>query len=44
MSWQLLTGRFPFWADVRNESLSDVWKVGGRAPGRVLLPPACAPA
>lgn len=28
MSWQLLTGRFPFWADVRNESLSDVWKVG----------------
>jgi len=27
LSYQLLTGRFPFWEDVRNETLSDVWKV-----------------
>ncbi|KIZ04772.1 hypothetical protein MNEG_3189 [Monoraphidium neglectum] len=26
LSYQLLTGRFPFWEDVRHESLSDVWK------------------
>ncbi|KAI8467471.1 MAG: kinase-like domain-containing protein [Monoraphidium minutum] len=26
LSYQLLTGRFPFWDDVRNETLSDVWK------------------
>lgn len=30
LSYQLLTGRFPFWEDVRNETLSDVWKVGYR--------------
>lgn len=28
LAYQLLTGRFPFWEDVRNETLSDVWKVG----------------
>lgn len=28
LGYQLLTGRFPFWEDVRNETLSDVWKVG----------------
>ena len=28
LAYQLLTGRFPFWDDVRNETLSDVWKVG----------------
>jgi hypothetical protein len=27
LGYQLLTGRFPFWEDVRNETLSDVWKV-----------------
>ena len=27
LAYQLLTGRFPFWEDVRNETLSDVWKV-----------------
>lgn len=32
LAYQLLTGRFPFWEDVRNETLSDVWKVW-----RVLL-------
>jgi len=26
LAYQLLTGRFPFWDDVRNETLSDVWK------------------
>eukprot|EP00878_Enallax_costatus_P014411 GHUV01015071.1.p1 GENE.GHUV01015071.1~~GHUV01015071.1.p1 ORF type:complete len:625 (+),score=149.12 GHUV01015071.1:250-1875(+) len=26
LAYQLLTGRFPFWEDVRNETLSDVWK------------------
>ncbi|WIA22429.1 hypothetical protein OEZ86_008805 [Tetradesmus obliquus] len=26
LGYQLLTGRFPFWEDVRNETLSDVWK------------------
>ncbi|KAG1675746.1 hypothetical protein FOA52_012402 [Chlamydomonas sp. UWO 241] len=26
LTYQLLTGRFPFWADVRRESLADVWK------------------
>ncbi len=31
LSYQLLTGRFPFWEDVRNETLSDVWKVSYRA-------------
>jgi hypothetical protein len=31
LAYQLLTGRFPFWEDVRNETLSDVWKV---RPGR----------
>jgi serine/threonine protein kinase len=30
LAYQLLTGRFPFWDDVRNETLSDVWKVRGR--------------
>lgn len=32
LAYQLLTGRFPFWEDVRNETLSDVWKVRGRQP------------
>eukprot|EP00879_Flechtneria_rotunda_P019176 GHRR01020134.1.p1 GENE.GHRR01020134.1~~GHRR01020134.1.p1 ORF type:complete len:506 (+),score=170.64 GHRR01020134.1:924-2441(+) len=26
LAYQMLTGRFPFWEDVRNETLSDVWK------------------
>ena len=26
MTYQMLTGRFPFWEDVRRESLTDVWK------------------
>lgn len=26
LAYQLLTGKFPFWEDVRNESLMDVWK------------------
>ncbi|KAG2490878.1 hypothetical protein HYH03_010796 [Edaphochlamys debaryana] len=26
LTYQLLTGRFPFWEDVRTQSLSDVWK------------------
>eukprot|EP00195_Chlamydomonas_chlamydogama_P002656 CAMPEP_0202921416 /NCGR_PEP_ID=MMETSP1392-20130828/77385_1 /ASSEMBLY_ACC=CAM_ASM_000868 /TAXON_ID=225041 /ORGANISM="Chlamydomonas chlamydogama, Strain SAG 11-48b" /LENGTH=597 /DNA_ID=CAMNT_0049614987 /DNA_START=209 /DNA_END=2002 /DNA_ORIENTATION=+ len=26
LAYQLLTGRFPFWEDVRNESLTDVWR------------------
>ena len=26
MTYQLLTGRFPFWDDVRHQSLNDVWK------------------
>jgi hypothetical protein len=26
LTYQLLTGRFPFWEDVRQESLTDVWK------------------
>jgi len=40
---QLLTGRFPFWEDVRNETLSDVWKV--LLPGRqqLLCTAAAAP-
>lgn len=25
LSYQLLTGRFPFWEDVRNETLANVW-------------------
>jgi serine/threonine protein kinase len=29
LAYQLLTGRFPFWDDVRNETLSDVWRVRG---------------
>jgi hypothetical protein len=33
LAYQLLTGRFPFWEDVRNETLSDVWKVGGGREG-----------
>ncbi|GFR50388.1 hypothetical protein Agub_g12603 [Astrephomene gubernaculifera] len=26
LTYQLLTGRFPFWEDVRTQTLSDVWK------------------
>lgn len=26
LSYQLLTGRFPFWDDIRTKSLNDVWK------------------
>lgn len=26
LAYQLLTGRFPFWDDVREETLADVWK------------------
>lgn len=26
LGYQLLTGRFPFWEDVRSQSLADVWK------------------
>ena len=26
LAYQMLTGRFPFWEDVRRESLTDVWK------------------
>eukprot|EP00197_Chlamydomonas_leiostraca_P016234 CAMPEP_0202862620 /NCGR_PEP_ID=MMETSP1391-20130828/3593_1 /ASSEMBLY_ACC=CAM_ASM_000867 /TAXON_ID=1034604 /ORGANISM="Chlamydomonas leiostraca, Strain SAG 11-49" /LENGTH=572 /DNA_ID=CAMNT_0049542175 /DNA_START=227 /DNA_END=1946 /DNA_ORIENTATION=- len=26
LTYQLLTGRFPFWEDVRTQSLTDVWK------------------
>ncbi|PNG71918.1 Calcium-dependent protein kinase 25, partial [Tetrabaena socialis] len=26
LAYQLLTGRFPFWEDVRTQTLSDVWK------------------
>lgn len=32
MSYQLLTGRFPFWDDVREETLADVWKAVLSAP------------
>jgi serine/threonine protein kinase len=37
LAYQLLTGRFPFWEDVRNETLSDVWKVGTEAAGLLVL-------
>jgi hypothetical protein len=33
LGYQLLTGRFPFWEDVRNETLSDVWKVCSKSEG-----------
>eukprot|EP00955_Chlamydomonas_euryale_P032649 343587-Chlamydomonas_euryale.AAC.1 len=26
LTYQLLTGRFPFWEDVRKETLTDVWR------------------
>lgn len=26
LTYQLLTGRFPFWEDVRTQSLADVWR------------------
>lgn len=26
LTYQLLTGRFPFWEDVRTQSLTDVWR------------------
>lgn len=26
LAYQLLTGRFPFWEDVRHETLTNVWK------------------
>ncbi len=26
LTYQLLTGRFPFWEDVRSQTLTDVWK------------------
>ncbi|MEW5318664.1 MAG: hypothetical protein WDW38_009869 [Sanguina aurantia] len=26
LAYQMLTGRFPFWEDVRNQSLAEVWK------------------
>ena len=26
LAYQMLTGRFPFWEDVRTQSLTDVWK------------------
>jgi hypothetical protein len=37
LAYQLLTGRFPFWEDVRNETLSDVWKVGAAASDLLVL-------
>jgi len=32
LAYQLLTGRFPFWDDVREETLADVWKAVLSAP------------
>jgi calcium-dependent protein kinase len=26
LTYQLLTGRFPFWEDVRSQTLTDVWR------------------
>ncbi|KAI8474838.1 MAG: kinase-like domain-containing protein [Monoraphidium minutum] len=46
LAYQLLTGRFPFWEDVRNETLSDVWKavlsqeISWEAPELQALSPA----
>ena len=42
LAYQMLTGRFPFWEDVRKVSLTDVWKailteeINWNAPVRIV--------